>query len=265
MRVVQTADWSVDYVYGAGKGQAERTWKAGQLLHLMGPSEDGISGQAMTDYARDVLALSRDSDSAMRAFMNVGMSAGGWLKLREGTTLTDEQFARLKKQIEEQFSGVENAGKWPIGEDGLEFRQFTGNAKEAQSVEFRNQQIEEVARLFGVPRPFLMMDDTSWGSGIEQLGIFFVQYGLAPWFVAWEQAISLALLNERERETYYAKFNERALLRGSMKDQGEFIAKLLGSGGSPQVLEQNEARGLLDFPPHADGSGLSSGMGAVTP
>jgi molybdopterin biosynthesis enzyme len=71
----------------------------------------------------------------------------------------------------------------------------------------------------------------------------------------------MSLLNERERETYYAKFNERALLRGSMKDQGEYIAKLLGSGGSAQVIEQNEARGLIEFPPHKDGSGLSSGMG----
>lgn len=265
MRVEQTQDWSVEYVYQAGKGQPERRWKAGELLHLMGPSDDGISGVALTDYARDVLDLSRRSDGQMKSMLATGMSAGGYVKLREGTTLTDEQFARLKAQINDEYSGSENAGKWLIGEDGLELRQLLGNAKEAQSIEFRNQQIEEVGRLFGVPRPFLMMDDTSWGSGIEQLGIFFVQYGLAPWFVAWEQAISLALLSANERETYYAKFNERALLRGSMKDQGEFIGKLLGAGGSPQVLEQNEARSLLDFPPHPDGGGLSSGMGAFQP
>jgi HK97 family phage portal protein len=261
MRVEQTKDWSVEYIYQAGNGQAERRWKSGQLFHLMGPSDNGIKGMSMTDYARDVLDLSRQSDKSMLSMMKRGAKPGGMLKLPAGKTLTDEQFNRLRDQFNNDYAGVENEGKWAIGEDGLDAQQFQTSAKEAQSVEFRNQQVEEIARIFGVPRPFLMMDDTSWGSGIEQLGIFFVQYGLAPWFVAWEQAIAMSLLNERERETYYAKFNERALLRGSMKDQGEYIAKLLGSGGSPQVIEQNEARGLIDLPPHKDGTGLSSGMG----
>ncbi len=264
MRVEQAKDWSVDYIYAAGNGQNERRWKSGQLFHLMGPSDDGIKGMSMTEYARDVLDLSRQSDMSMLSMMKRGARPGGMLKLPAGKTLTDEQFNRLQEQFNSDYVGADNEGKWIIGEDGLDATTFQPNAKAAQSVEFRNQQVEEIARIFGVPRPFLMMDDTSWGSGIEQLGIFFVQYGLAPWFVAWEQAIAQALLNERERETYYAKFNERALLRGSMKDQGEYIAKLLGSGGSPQVIEQNEARGLIDLPPHKDGTGLSSGMGVLS-
>jgi HK97 family phage portal protein len=263
MRVEQVADWSVDYIYAADKGRPERKWKSGEIFHLMGPSDDGIKGQSLTEYARDVLDLSRQSDQSMLAMMRRGARPGGMLKLPGGKTLTDEQFERLQKQFNDDYAGTENEGKWIIGEDGLDATTFNANMRDAQSVEFRNQQVEEIARIFGVPRPFLMMDDTSWGSGIEQLGIFFVQYGLAPWFVAWEQAISSALLSERECETYYAKFNERALLRGSMKDQGEYIAKLLGAGGSPQVIEQNEARGLIDMPPHPDGSGLSSGTGVT--
>jgi phage portal protein BeeE len=67
--------------------------------------------------------------------------------------------------------------------------------QEAQTVEARNHQIEEVARAFGVPRPFLMMDDTSWGSGIEQLAIMFVRFGLNPGIVAWEQGLRRVLLS----------------------------------------------------------------------
>ena len=142
--------------------------------------------------------------------------------------------------------------------------QSASTAKDAQNIETRGHQIEEIARIFGVPRPFLMVDDTSWGTGIEQLGIFFVQYGLAPWFKAWEDAVDLALLTPEERRAgYYSKFNERALLRGSMKDQGEFFAKMMGAGGAPQIMEQNEARSLLDLPDHKDGFGLSSGAAAA--
>ena len=100
-----------------------------------------------------------------------------------------------------------------------------------------------------------MMDDTSWGSGIEQLGIFFIQYTLAPWFTAWEQEIARTLLTEAEEEEYYAKFNERALLRGTLKDQADFFAKALGSGGHYPWMNVNEVRGLSELPmsnaPHA--------------
>lgn len=264
MRVEQASDWTCDYIYAADKGREERRWKSGQILHLMGPSEDGIKGMSMTDYARDVLNLSRQSDRTMMSMMKRGARPGGMLGLPAGRTLTAEQHARLSTDFAENYGGADNEGKWIIGEDGLAATQFIANGRDMQAVEFRNQQTEEIARIFGVPRPFLMLDDTSWGSGIEQLGLFFVQYGLGPWFVAWEQAIAMALLNEREMESYSVKFNERALLRGLMKDQGEYLAKLLGSGGAPQVIEQNEARALLDMPPHVDGYGLSSGMGAPT-
>lgn len=107
--------------------------------------------------------------------------------------------------------------------------------------------MEEIARAFGVPRPLLMMDETSWGSGIEQLGIFFVQYGLQHFFNIWEDEIALKLLSDRERDNYYAKFNERALLRGTLKDQAEYFAKALGSGGSAPWMKPNEVRELQDL------------------
>ena len=107
--------------------------------------------------------------------------------------------------------------------------------------------VEEVARAFGVPRPLLMMDDTSWGSGIEALGVFFVQYALQHWFTVWEQAIERAALTPAERKTHYVKFNERALLRGTLKDQSEFFTKALGAGGHSPWMSPNEVRDLQDL------------------
>ena len=97
-----------------------------------------------------------------------------------------------------------------------------------------------------------MMDDTSWGSGIEQLGIFFVQYGLQHWFDIWEDEVALKLLTEKESDLYAAKFNEHALLRGTLKDQADFFAKALGSGGSKPFMKQNEVRDRLDLPKSND-------------
>ena len=255
VRTEQSDDWTVEHIVTLKRG-GEKRYKARELVHLMGPSLDGIKGLSMMDYAREVLSLSRDSDKAMQATMRQGLRPGGALEMPETRTLSDEAHARLKADMQDQYSGAENNGRWMVLEEGMKAKQFLMNAKESQGVELRTQQVEEVARIFGVPRPFLMLDDTSWGSGIEQLGIFFVQYALAPWFTMWEQAFQMALLKDDELDRYAVKFNEKALLRGSMKDQAEVISKLLGAGGSPQVYEVNEARDILELPEHPDGFGL---------
>lgn len=262
VRVEQKEDWSVIYRVRNRHG-GERIYQSSEIFHLRGPSEDGIRGLALTEYAAETLGLSlRAQEAAARLFSN-GVMVGGALQTDQ--KLTPEAIENIKASLEERYSGAENANKWMVLEQGLKVQDVAKSAKDSQNIETRQHQVEEIARIFGVPRPFLMVDDTSWGSGIEQLGIFFVQYGLAPWFVAWEQAISRTLLTDQERRTLYPKFNERALLRGSMKDQAEFFSKMMGAGGSPQIMEQNEARNLLDLPEHPDGSGLSKGASKPTP
>ena len=129
---------------------------------------------------------------------------------------------------------------------GLESGQTTG--KDAQALEQRAMQIEEIGRAFGVPRPLLGVDDTSWGSGIDVLGQMFVQYGLNPWFEAWQQAIERDLLTDSEADTLQAKFNPGGLLRGNMASQSEFWAKALGAGGQQPFGTPEEAREAFDWP-----------------
>jgi HK97 family phage portal protein len=255
MRVEQESDWSITYIWSPGNGKGERKFKSEDIFHLQGLSEDGVCGVSMVKVARDVIGLARKTDASMKSMMNKGMRPGGALST-EGV-LSDEAASRLKDRFSAEYSGAENDGKWMVLEQGLKAQQFSISAKDSQSVESRNQLVEEVARFFGVPRPLMMMDDTSWGSGIEQLAIFYVVYALGPWFKAWEEEIALKLLTASERDRYYAKVNERALLRGSMKDQAEYITKLVAGA---QVAEANEMRGLLDMAPHVDGVGLNSGM-----
>lgn len=259
VKVEQQDDWSVIYRVRRKNG-AEVIYPSQDMFHLRGPSDDGIRGLALTEYAAETLGLSLRAQEAAARIFKQGFSAGTALESEQ--KLSPEAIANLTESLAEKYSGSDNSGKTIVLEQGLKIRLLGATAKESQNIETRAHQIEEIARIFGVPRPFLMVDDTSWGSGIEQLGIFFVQYGLAPWFVAWEQAISRTLLTDQERKTLYPKFNERALLRGSMKDQAEFFSKMMGTGGAPQIMEQNEARGLLDLPEHADGFGLSKGAAA---
>ena len=135
-------------------------------------------------------------------------------------------------------------------------------AQNSQQNETRQMQIEEIARVFDIPRPLLMVDETSWGSGIEQLGIFFVRYSLNSWFKAWEQAVRRSLLTKRERreDELFADFDERELLRGSLADQAEYYAKALGAGGQAAWMKPNEVRDDVGLGSDPDGDKLTNPM-----
>lgn len=256
-RVRPRENWNDPYLIDRGTDGA-RTIQTADMFHLMGDTDDGLNGISLIDEAADALGLALQADKAAARLFKHGALIRDVLS-KDGQ-LSPEAIANLKASLQEGFGGAENANRTLVLEEGLKYTSVQSNAKDSQHLETRDHQIEEVARIFGMPRPFLMMDDTSWGSGIEQLGIYFTTYTLSPWLKAWESAITrLLLTNEDRRSGIYPKFNERALLRGSMADQAEFFSKMMGSGGSPQIMEQNEARALLDLPEHPDGSGLNSG------
>lgn len=244
MRVRQNDDWSVSYFYRRPNG-SEVELAANDVFHLRGLSADGVRGLSRVKLAREAIGLALQTEQAAGKLFKDGVLAGGALQT-EGS-LSEEAYDRLKADMDTRYTGAENAGRWMILEEGLKAETFSQTAAESQHLETRKHQIEEIARVFGVPRPLLMMDDTSWGSGIEQLGIGFVRYGLQPWFTAWEQTIRRVLMTPAEKKVYAARFNAAALTRGSLKDQGEFFSRAMGSGGSQPFAKPSEIRDLLDW------------------
>lgn len=240
----QNADWSISYEVTNSNG-VRRTLSQGDVLAVRDlDMVDGITGSSRLSQAKDAFDLTSSIKRAAQKLFDNGMHVGGALQV--SGKLGPEARDNIRKSMAER-TGADNAGKWLLLENDIEAKPFDQNLGDNQQVENLAAQIEEVGRIFGTPRPLLMMDDTSWGSGIEALGQFFVTYGLAPQFVNWEQAISRDLLTEEEQDEYEPKFNDGALLRGSKKDQAEFFAKALGSGGHQPWMTVNEVRGLSDL------------------
>jgi len=228
------------------------TLAARDIFHIADLADDdhGLVGLSRVHKARESIGLALQAQKAAARIFKNGVMAGGALSYP--AKLNPQQIKNIQDSLESRYTGTEHAHKWMVLESGIKAEKWANTANDSQLQEGRNHQIEEVARAFGVPRPLLMMDDTSWGSGIEQLGIFFVQYGLQHWFTIWEDEIALKLLSDAERDLYYAKFNEHALLRGTLKDQADFFAKAMGSGGSKPFMSQNEVRDRLDLPKSND-------------
>lgn len=244
-------DFTVRYEYQRPDGGLV-TLAAREILHLadLADDEHGLIGLSRVKKAREAIGLALQAQKAAARVFKNGVMAGGALSYPR--KLDDQQIKNIRESLEARYAGTENAHKWMVLEDGITAEKWANSAKDSELGESRDHQIEEIARAMGVPRPLLMMDDTSWGTGIEQLGIFFIQYGLQHWFNIWEDELALKLLTEKERELYYFKVNEHALLRGTLKDQADFFAKALGSGGSRPFMKSNEVRDRLDLPKSDD-------------
>jgi HK97 family phage portal protein len=250
----QERDWRVHFIYHDPFGAPIDIPMEDMFWFRSPVSSDGVTGVKLLDVAAEAIGLAQTSERATGRVLRNGAIVGG--VLQHPKALSDEAILRLRTQFEERQSTPENAGKWIVAEDGLTAQPFGSTLKDAQTSELRKFQIEELGRFTGVPRPLLNMDETSWGTGIEQLGLFLIMYCLLPWFVEIEEAIWRSLLSEVEQDQYFAKFNEGALLRGSLKDQAEFFAKALGSGGSPGWHTQNEVREKFNLNPMEGGDKL---------
>ena len=239
------SNWRMQYRCTTENG-GQLTLDQDEILHVRELSIDGVLGLSKRRLSCEVFELAEQAQRAAANVFKTGVMAGGAIEVPNA--MSDQAYQRMKTARDEEYSGAENVNKWMIMEEGAKANPFTSTAKDGQQLESRNHQIEEVARLYGVPRPLLMMDDTSWGSGIEQLAIFFVQFTMTPRFTAWEEALARSLLTDYERENLYFKFNERALLRGTLKDQADYFAKALGAGGHQGWHGVNEVRELLEYP-----------------
>lgn len=259
VKVEQRDDFALQYRYRPNLG-GERVFQADDMLHLRAPwSSDGICGDGLLKVAAEALGLAEVTDEAAARLLQNGSYIGGVLK--HPKTLSKEAVTNLRAQFEERHVGAHNAGRWIVAEEGMDPQQFGASGRDAEGLAQRKHQAEEVSRYTGVPRPLLMFDETSWGSGIEALGLFLVTYCLLPWFNAWEEVVAQSLLTEAEQETYYAKFNEAALLRGSLKDQAEFLSKAIGGPGQGGWMVPDEARDKFEMNPLEGGTGAKPAWG----
>jgi HK97 family phage portal protein len=201
-----------------------------QVLHIMDLSQDGYIGESPIGRARQALGMALATEEFGAKFFANDAKSGGFLmhpdKVGAGAA------ANLRASFEEK-SGIQNAHRVKVLEEGMKFVQTTIPPEDAQFLGTRLFQIGEIARIYDVPLILLQSHDgvPSWGTGIEQLMIGFVNQTIAPWVYAWEQELNWKLFTGQERERgLYCKFNLKGLLRGDSAARGDLYTKLFGLG-----------------------------------
>ena len=224
--------------------------KPSDVLHIPGLGFDGLVGYSPIAMAKNAIGLAIATEEYGAKFFANGATPGGLLEY-PGTVKDPD---RVRESWNKGFSGSQNAGKVAILEEGMKYTPISIAPEQAQFLETRKFQINEIARIFRVP-PHMVGDlEKSSFSNIEQQSLEFVKYTLDPWVARWEQAIIRSLLTPDEKAHYFVKFNVDGLLRGDYQSRMNGYA----IGRQNGWMSANDIRELenLDRIPAEDGGDL---------
>lgn len=229
-----------------------------EIWHVRIFTLDGLNGLSPIAYARQAIGLGLATEEhGARLFGNGAVTSG---VLQTDQTLTDDAFNRLKNDFESRHQGLSNAHKPMILEMGLKWQQISLSAEDAQFLETRKFQLEEICRIFRVPLHMVQNTDRATFNNIENLGIGFINYSLVPYLTRIEQRINIGLVKPSAQGRFYAKFNAGALLRGDMKSRFEAYATGINWG----IYSPNECRELEELNPRDGGDIYLTPMNMTT-
>jgi len=185
------------------------------VLHIPGLGFDGLVGYSPIAMAKNAIGLAIAAEEYGSKFYANGAAPSGVLE--HPGTLKDP--AKVRDSWNAAFGGSSNSHKVAVLEEGLKYTPISISPNEAQFLETRKFQINEIARIFRVP-PHMVGDlEKSSFSNIEQQSLEFVKYTLDPWVSRWEQNMMRALFSADEKSTYFIKFNVDGLLRGDYQSR----------------------------------------------
>ena len=217
------------------------------VLHIPGLGFDGLVGYSPIAMARNAVGMTLACEEYGSSFFANGARPGGVLK--HPGVLKDP--SKLRESWQAVYGGTANTGKVVVLEEGVDYQQISIPPEEAQFLETRKFQIDEIARLYRVP-PHMIGDlEKSSFNNIEQQSLEYVKYTLNPWVVRWEQSLQKALLLPSEQKRYFIKFNVDGLMRGDYQSRMQGYA----TGRQNGWLSANDIREMENMNPIPDEEG----------
>ena len=217
------------------------------VLHIPGLGFDGLVGYSPIAMAKNAVGMTIATEEYGASFFANGANPGGVLE--HPGVLKDPK--KVRDSWNEVYRGTANAHKIAVLEEGMKYQQIGIPPEEAQFLETRKFQINEIARLYRIP-PHMVGDlEKSSFSNIEQQSLEFVKYTLDPWVIRWEQAMQRSLLLPKEKQEFFIRLNVDGLLRGDYQSRmnGYSVARQNG------WLSANDIREMEDMNPIPDEEG----------
>jgi HK97 family phage portal protein len=212
------------------------------VIHIAGPSSDGMLGEPLIYLCREVIAIEIDANEYVSSFFRNSGRPGGYIE--HPTTLSDESYKRLKESWQDVYGGSSNAWKTALLEGGAKFVKMAVDPEEAQLIEIRRFCREQICSVFSVPPLLVGGSDKPDGARTgENATTLFTQQGLSPWAARAEQEFNQKLFVETSE--YASSFNFEQLSRADTKTRYDSYRTALSAG----FLKVNEVRAYEGLPP----------------
>jgi hypothetical protein len=210
------------------------------VLHIAGLGFDGLQGYSPVHMARTAIGLGKAAEEFGASFFGNAAKPSG--TLTHPGNLSPEAMARLRESWNAMHAGPKSVGRIAIMEEGMKFEPISINPEDAQFLQTRKFQIEEIARIYRVSPMHLQDMSRATYSNFEHSMLAFYQDTLRPWVVKWEQEIKRKMFRG---DQFFAEFNIAAMLRGDTTTRFEAYRM----GREAGFMSVNEIRAMENMNP----------------
>jgi len=238
MKVERSENGEIYYIYNSeGKDYLLRNT---EVFHIPGLGFDGLIGYSPIAMAKNAIGMALATEEYGAKFFSNGANPGGVLE--HPGVVKDPH--RIRDSWNQVYQGTSNAHRVAVLEEGMKFSPIGIPPEQAQFLETRKYQTEEICRIFRVP-PHLVGDlERATFSNIEHQSISFVVHTIRPWLVSIEQSINKALFSDKEKEKYFVSFLVEGLLRGDYESRMRGYSIGIQNG----FMSPNDVWGLRGYP-----------------
>lgn len=220
-------------------GGVRRVMSQSEVFHLRGPiCMDGAISCSPVELGRDAIATMIAIERFAGRYFSKGAQAKGAFRLPSGGALQDNEFDRLKTELNAAASG----DVIPLLEQGLEWVAMDYNARESLLDAMQDAQVLKICRIWRIQPHMIQSMKAATFSNIEHQSREFVDHTLMPWIRLWESAIQMQLIEDDDNAPY-TRISAQALLRGDNKTRSEMFSSAVGG----PYMTPNEARGLEEM------------------
>ena len=210
-----------------------------EVLHIPGLGFDGLVGYSPIAMAKNAIGMAIATEEYGAKFFANGASPGGVLE-HPGVV---KDPGKIRESWNAVYQGSGNAHRVAVLEEGMKFQPIGIPPEQAQFLETRKFQIEEICRIFRVPPHLVASLDRATFSNIEHQSISFVDNTIVPWVSRFEQSMQRALFSEAEKRTFFVKFNLNGRLRGDAAARAAFYQTMRQNG----IMSANDIRELEEM------------------
>lgn len=232
----------VQYIYTRDGEKA--TFQQKEIFHIKGFGFNGLVGLSPLAFATKAAGVAVAMEDNQRDFYANGAKSPQIL-MTDGKVLSREQRNQLEQNFKDIAGGPVERRLWVL-EAGFTTQAIGVSPNDAETLASRKFQVSELARFFGVP-PFMVGEtekSTSWGTGLEQQNLAFIQSTIKPYIDRWEAAIVDQLIKPADKGKIHMEFNLNALMRGDSASRSAYYVAMKGAG----IMTINECRRLENLP-----------------